>query len=128
MTDAECNEVRHSRLKTRFEEGDPDVLAAMKDFARYTDDAKRALEAGDTEKLGKLLNMNYDRRKSICHLNPRHEEMVEAARSCGASAKFAGSGGAIMGTYSDDAVFDVLSKRLTDSGIVILKPEIGGVS
>ena len=31
--------------------------------------------------------------------------MVETARRCGASAKFAGSGGAILGTYDGEAMF-----------------------
>ena len=32
--------------------------------------------------------------------------MVEVARACGASAKFAGSGGAIIGICRDDAMFE----------------------
>ena len=38
--------------------------------------------------------------------------MVEAARSAGASAKFTGSGGAIVGTYEDEAMFAALQERL----------------
>ena len=34
--------------------------------------------------------------------------MVEAARDIGASAKFTGSGGAIVGTYEDEAMFQKL--------------------
>jgi len=127
-THAECTEVRHSRLKTRFEEGDPDVLAAMKDFARYTDEAKACLEGGDLRGLGRLIDANYDRRRSVCLLNPRHEKMVETARACGASAKFAGSGGAIVGTYEHDAMFAALSESLESMGIEVIKPEIGGTS
>jgi glucuronokinase len=127
-THAECTEVRHSRLKARFEQGDPDVLAAMQDFARYTDEAKASLENGDLPALGRLLDANYDRRKSICHLNPRHERMVETARARGASAKFAGSGGAIVGTYEDDSMFAALSENLGSMGIEVIRPEIGGAS
>jgi hypothetical protein len=32
--------------------------------------------------------------------------MVETARQCGASAKFAGSGARIIGTYDGDEMFD----------------------
>jgi glucuronokinase len=50
--------------------------------------------------------------------------MVMTARSAGASAKFAGSGGAIVGTYEDDAQFARLSKALADIGCQTIKPTI----
>jgi glucuronokinase len=50
--------------------------------------------------------------------------MVETARSCGASAKFTGSGGAIVGTYSDERMFRELRRRLRKLEIKVLKPRI----
>ena len=50
--------------------------------------------------------------------------MVETARRCGASAKFAGSGGAILGTYSGDAMFAAMRDRLAAIGSRTIKPQI----
>ena len=50
--------------------------------------------------------------------------MVEAARSVGASAKFTGSGGAIIGTYENESVFENLKKLMDRHQIEVFKPEI----
>ena len=50
--------------------------------------------------------------------------MVMVARSAGASAKFAGSGGAIVGTYEDDAQFAALAASLEKIGCRTIKPVI----
>ena len=57
-------------------------------------------------------------------IQARNREMVETARSTGASAKFAGSGGAIIGTYEDEGVFKALRERLCALGCEVFKPEI----
>ena len=51
-------------------------------------------------------------------------EMIERARSVGASAKFAGSGGAIVGTYEDDDAYGRLEQVFHGTGTVVLKPTI----
>jgi glucuronokinase len=50
--------------------------------------------------------------------------MVETARDCGASAKFTGSGGAIVGTYEDDAMFDRLRAALEPQQVTVIKPQV----
>ena len=50
--------------------------------------------------------------------------MTNVARSAGASAKFAGSGGAIVGTYEDDAQFARLAQALAAIGCQTFKPTI----
>jgi len=50
--------------------------------------------------------------------------MVEAARSAGASAKFTGSGGAIVGTCPDEGVFAALKARLEPMRILVIRPVI----
>ena len=54
--------------------------------------------------------------------------MVEAARSVGASANFTGSGGAIIGTYKDDVMYESLKIRLSAIKANIIKPEIAPMS
>lgn len=46
------------------------------------------------------------------------------ARESGASAKFAGSGGAIVGTYEDDAQYEKLKTKLASIGGTTFKPII----
>ena len=46
------------------------------------------------------------------------------ARDSGASAKFAGSGGAIVGTYADEEQFAALSAALAEIGCRAFKPKI----
>jgi glucuronokinase len=48
--------------------------------------------------------------------------MIETARSTGASAKFPGSGGAIVGTYEDEKMFARLQQVLEPLGAIVVKP------
>ena len=50
--------------------------------------------------------------------------MVMVARSSGASAKFAGSGGAIVGTYEGDEQYAALEKALSGIGCRTFRPVI----
>ena len=49
--------------------------------------------------------------------------MVELARGLGASAKFAGSGGSVIGTYRDEEMFRRL-KRAFAERCAVIKPQI----
>lgn len=120
----EPTEVTHRPLRVRFEQGDPDVVRAMHRFAELTVAAKAALLAGDVRELSRLMDENFDTRRSICQLHPAHIEMVETARRAGASAKFAGSGGAIIGIYRDEATFARLRQMLEPLGCRVLKPTV----
>ena len=52
----------------------------------------------------------------FCKLPAGQVEMIEVARQCGASAKFAGSGGAIVGLYQNPKILAELKKRLGQLG------------
>jgi glucuronokinase len=47
--------------------------------------------------------------------------MIELARGVGASAKFAGSGGAIIGVYQGDEMFQALQRELNQIGCQSLR-------
>ena len=70
------------------------------------------------------MNENFDTRRSIYQLPAAQVEMVEVARQAGASAKFAGSGGAIIGSYQDEPMFAQLRSELGKIGCVVLKPQV----
>jgi len=118
----EPTEIFHNNIRERFKKGDEQVVDAMQLFARLAADGREALLAGDVERLAGLINMNFDTRRSIYRLPPWQVNMVETARACGASAKFAGSGGAIVGTYDDEAMFERVRDSLAAIGSRTVKP------
>ena len=118
----EPTEIFHNNLRFRYDSGEPSVVEAMRKFADLTRQAREVLLAGESEKLGPLLDRNFDLRRSICQLPKEHVLMVETARACGASAKFAGSGGAIVGTYPDESAFDKLREEMKKIGCETVKP------
>jgi len=121
---SEGTEVFHNNIRERFERGDRTVLSAMRFWASLTDKFKECLCEGETEKMGALLNANFDRRRKIYRISPGNIQMVEAARALGASAKFTGSGGAIVGMYDGEKMFKKLQKKLRQLNIRVIKPRI----
>jgi glucuronokinase len=121
---SEPTEVFHNDIRGRFNHGDPKVVEAMKKFAQLAADAREALLKRDHGQIGKLMDENFNTRRSIYNLPPGQVQMVEVARSCGASAKFAGSGGAIIGTYRDEKMFEKLRGELAKLGCRTIKPQV----
>lgn len=118
---SEPTEVFHNDIRGRFNRGDTAVVRAMGKFAALASQARDAILHRDAETLARLMNDNFDTRRSIYRLPQGQIEMVEKARSVGASAKFAGSGGAIVGTYRDEAMFTALQSELVKIGCEVIK-------
>jgi len=121
---SEPTEVFHNDIRGRYDRGETKVVEAMKRFASLTAEARAALLAGDVERLGTLIDANFDLRRTIYDLPKWQIEMVETARSTGASAHFAGSGGAIVGLYRDERMFEEVSARMARIGCRTIKPRI----
>ncbi len=120
----EPTEVAHQDLRQRFEAGDPTITQAMRQFAELAERGKSALLDRDSELLGQLINQNFDLRKKICHIHPRHQQMVDVARRSGASAKFCGSGGAIVGTFQNDGQYRQLVEAMAAIDCRVIRPQI----
>jgi galactokinase/mevalonate kinase-like predicted kinase len=118
----EPTEVFHNQIRERFNRGDEAVVEAMKRFADLAVGGRAALLAQDTERLASLIDTNFDTRRGIYRLPQWQIDMVETARRCRASAKFAGSGGAILGTYSGEAMFATVRDSLAAIGSRTIKP------
>ena len=114
----------HKKVKRLFEEKKPDIMAAMTEFADIAQQGRDALVAGRTDLLPALVNANFDLRDRIFNVAELNRNMVLVARESGASAKFAGSGGAIVGTYEDEAQFHLLTEKLAKIGCTTFKPTI----
>lgn len=118
---SEPTEVFHNNLRARFDMGEPAVVNAMKQFAQFAFQGKQALESGDYKALNTLIDANFDLRRSICKLPSGQVEMIETARRCGASAKFAGSGGAIVGLYPSAKRLETLKSALNAIGCTVIE-------
>jgi len=121
---SEGSEVFHNDLRSRFDAGDEKVVQAMGQWAELAGQVKDCLMQGDHSAVGPLLNENFDLRRSLCRIHPDNIEMVEAARSTGASSKFTGSGGAVVGTYEDESMYDTLVETLSSINVDVVQPEI----
>lgn len=123
-------EVYHNDLRTRYKKGDPQVLAAIEKWAGLTEEFRDILSRshGASEafipRLSALLNENFDLRASLYDVGDGNRALVETARSFGASAKFAGSGGAIVGLLEDAAAFEAMRKKFDTMGVRTLRPGI----
>jgi glucuronokinase len=125
---SEGTELTHNNLKARYDIGEPAVLSAMSEWSQLTEWFKSALYAGDYNQMAALINRNFDLRRSIIDVAKGNIEMVELARSTGASAKFTGSGGAIIGTYKDEQMFESLQKTFNASDVEVIKPTVVSLS
>ena len=116
----------HSDVRYRFDRGDRDVVEAMRTFAAYTDAAREALEAGDSDLLGELMNQNFDLRRRIygdAAIGAKNLEMIELGRSFGMPAKFCGSGGAIVMICEDDDLFATAQEAFLERGFIFMHAE-----
>jgi glucuronokinase len=93
---AEASHAVHGGLRDRAAE--PRVRAGMARLAGHARAARDALHSGDHAAFAHALDASFDERAALVELDPRHVAMVRAARAAGASANYAGSGGAIVGT------------------------------
>lgn len=121
---AEVSGVYHQKLRVLFEEKKPDILAAMKDFAGLAQQARDAIVTGRLDQLPALMNANFDLRDRIFNVAEPNRCMVMTARSVGCSAKFAGSGGAIIGMYEDEDQYQRLVQEMTSIGCTTIKPSL----
>ncbi|NUQ00690.1 MAG: hypothetical protein HUU35_12635, partial [Armatimonadetes bacterium] len=117
----------HSPVRVRWERGDTEVIEAMTQFAGFAEECRAALERHDIAQVNALMNANFDLRRRLYGddvIGAANVRMVELARSHGASAKFSGSGGAIVGLYDDDTHFDELSASFAAHGFRIYKARV----
>lgn len=121
---SEGTEVFHNDIRGRFNRGEPQVLEAMLFWADLAEKARALLKTGQVAKIAPLLNANFDKRCEIYRIGEGNLQMVRMARAAGASAKFCGSGGAIVGTYEDEVMYQRLENNLQQIGVKVFKPQI----
>lgn len=123
----ELSKVSGSILNTiamHYNEGDKKVHSTLAAIADCAEQGRAAIENKDHKALGEIINKNFDLRRKIMKISKGDLEMVETARKCGASAKFAGSGGTIIGSYDSAATFNSLKESLKKTGATVIKASI----
>jgi len=121
---SEGTEIFHNSVRERWRMNDPEIVDAMAAWASYAERGRAALLAGRREEFGQLIDANFDLRARIYRIGEGNLEMIRLARAAGATANFAGSGGAICGTYADEAMFNSLRESLGAIGVGVIKPLI----
>jgi glucuronokinase len=121
---SEGTEVFHNSIRERWNRGEPEVVEAMRTWAGCAERGRTCLLERDYGPLGELIDANFDVRARIYRIGQGNLEMIHTARRAGATANFAGSGGAIVGTYADDAMFGRLVEAMKAIGVAVIKPRI----
>jgi glucuronokinase len=121
---SEGTEVFHNNLRERWRRGDSEVVRAMETWAGYAAEGRDCLLQRRYGRLDELINANFDLRARLYQIDQGNLEMVHAARRAGATSTFAGSGGAIVGTYSDEETFARLTEDLRKLGVAVIRPKI----
>ncbi len=111
-------------LKARYEKGDEVALSSLNRIAALAEEGREAILKHDHKRLFLLMNENFDERRKVMNISDSNLEMVETARTCGASAKFTGSGGSIIGIYKDDDMLKKLIIELKAINARVIKPHI----
>jgi len=114
----------HIRVRDLYDMGDEKVVTTMAEIASLADEARAMMAAGDHEGLARAIDRNFDLRTRIFPIRPEDMQMIQAARSTGASAKFCGSGGAAVGTCASEAMLEELRRVMVGDGYEFLVPRV----
>ncbi len=114
----------HSDVRARFDRGEEKIVNTLSEIASLAETGKGYLLEGRPEKLHELMDRNFDLRRSIYDISETNLALINKARSLGASAKFAGSGGTIIGIYRDDEMLNRLFVELKKYNARVIRPYI----
>jgi len=110
-------------IRKKYESGDRHTISTLNRLADIAQEGKTVLEQGEKNKFFDLMNLNFDLRSKIMSITETNQELIRAARRCGASAKFAGSGGSIIGMYHGEDMFDSLVSELGKLQAEVIRPK-----
>jgi glucuronokinase len=96
----------------------------METWAGYAERGRSALLTRDYATLNRLVDANFDLRSRIYRISEGNLEMIQLARKAGACANFAGSGGAIVGIFEDEKMYQSLVTTMQPAGIALVKPMV----
>lgn len=106
----------HGQLRRRHAECDPELTRVLEQLAQLAGKARDALLAGDADEFARCVDGSFDARAAMGALEPAHVALVDRARALGASANYAGSGGAVVGTLPPGPAAGELQEAFERSG------------
>ena len=121
---AEDSGIVHSDLRERYARGEPRVTEALAELGQLAHRARDAVLAGDRDELARCADGSFHARAAMLKLHPRHVEMINVARTAGAGANYAGSGGAIVCVCRDAAHQTAVIEALARVGCAAIAPRI----
>lgn len=113
-------------VRSRFDQGDAFVIQTLAEIAGCAEKGRAALGERNWTELDRLIDYNFDCRNKIMNISESNLEMIATARRCGATAKFSGSGGAIIGTYKGDEMLTRLIIEMKKIKARVFKPYVRG--
>jgi glucuronokinase len=113
-----------NEIRQAYDRGDRFVIETLQKIAGFAASGREDYQHGDFNRWPALMDENFDQRSQIMRISESNMEMIRAARRCGASAKYAGSGGSIIGIYKGEEMFRRLKDELGDIGARIIEPVI----
>lgn len=116
----------HNPVFERWQKGDPEVHAVVREYRPLVEEGLRALHAGDHATLRRLVNRNFDLRARLFAIRPRDRRMIEIGRERGAATKFCGSGGAILVVPARAEAIPELRAVYQGEGFATLVPTVTG--
>lgn len=120
---AEPSDGYHRVLRRRFDEGDGAVRETLRSLAALVVEGEAALRWDNRERFGELMAENMRLRRLLGPIPEAQLELVEAAEDCDCPATFAGSGGAVVGAYTDPEQLRKLTARLSSVDAVTIPLE-----
>jgi glucuronokinase len=112
----------HNDIRSRYDRGDREVIDTLAQIAALAEKGRAPLLAGDMPALNELINRNFDLRRKIMKISESNLEMINTARSCGASSSFTGSGGSIIGFYNGNDALTKLIIEMKKLNARVIKP------
>ena len=109
-------------IRSRYDRGDKEVIDTLIEIAGLAEAGRDRIINGDIAALNALINRNFDLRRKIMNISDSNIELVRTARAFGASAKFAGSGGSIIGLYENDKMLNQLIIEMKKINARVIKP------
>ncbi|KAJ3227457.1 hypothetical protein HK099_001913 [Clydaea vesicula] len=92
----------HNKVRSKFENGDKEVIAAMEEFGSFAKGGLQALKNRNRKEFALLMEKNFNLRRKIYGddvIGERSLKMIEIGKKYGFAVKFSGSGGACIGLW-----------------------------
>jgi glucuronokinase len=113
-----------NEIRQAYDRGDRFVIETLQKIAGFAATGREDYLRGDFSRWPAMMDENFNLRSRIMRISESNMEMIRAARRCGASAKYAGSGGSIIGMYNGEEMYRRLGDELGRIGAKIIKPVI----